>query len=132
MTDAECNSGQEAHVISLLLEEYRTLREEQISKLVSQGNLLGYVGAGVALIAGLSSGVRLVISLVFLSVLAAAYYLRNIQNVLRLSRQLEELERRINRLAVGAYGSNTPVLTWITQIRNAPPGVYDHMIKRGF
>ena len=48
--DPECANGKEIEVIQLLMEEYRTFREEIISKLSSQANLLGYGAGGIALL----------------------------------------------------------------------------------
>lgn len=108
-------TGPEKELIDLLLEEYRTLRAEQTSRVTGQFNLLSYGAAGTALVFGLSGDVgRTLVVLLLLLVPAILYYALNSAGMAHTSRHLSLLEQRVNDLTRAAGWTTDDVLTWET------------------
>jgi hypothetical protein len=117
-----CRSGQEDQVIALLLEEYRTLRAEQISHLGTQGSMLAFGGVAVVLVAGLkgTGGAAFWVAVLSALVLGSYFYWSRVAAMVRLGRRISDIERRLNSLAETAYECSAPVLTWETLQREEP------------
>ena len=115
----DCAPGEEPEVISLLLEEYKTLRAEITQRLTARIQVVGFTGAVAALLAA-SSNLSLRRPNLYIAILLLAfawYWWREMSSgIYRIAPQLRRLERDMNRLAARAYkmtGSDGP-FTWET------------------
>ena len=115
----DCASGKEPEVISLLLEEYKTLRAEITQRLTARIQVAGFTGAVSAVLAA-SSNLSLRRPNLYVAVFLlgfAWYWWREMSSgIYRIAPQLRRLERDMNRLAARAYemtGSYGP-FSWET------------------
>ncbi|MEU5255143.1 hypothetical protein [Streptomyces longwoodensis] len=107
--------------ITLLLEEYRTLREEIIHRVAGRMQMIGFAGIISALLV-VSDRLNFDAPGFYVAVLVlivALLWLRGINRAIqRIGHHLRQLEARINDLAAAGYGSTSPVLSWETSAQN--------------
>lgn len=99
-----CRPGKESDVIALLLEEYRTLRAEIVSRHSDRAQLLAFSAAATGLIA---SGRPPVVASIIVGVVAVCglgYWLSSNHGIQYVASHVAELETKINQLAAHAYG----------------------------
>jgi hypothetical protein len=102
-------------VMSLLLEEYRTLREEVISRMAGRVQLLAFTIAGAGLAANARSPVYAGIAGALVAV-GIAFWTSSKRGIERAADQIAGLERRINTLSnVAGPDSGLAPLSWETQ-----------------
>ncbi|MEU7101813.1 hypothetical protein AB0A66_26260 [Streptomyces longwoodensis] len=103
--------------IGLLLEEYRTLREEIIHRVAGRMQMIGFAGIISALLV-VSDRLHFDAPSFYVAILVlvvALLWLRGINRAIqRIGLHLRHLEVRINDLAAQGYGSTEPVLSWET------------------
>lgn len=101
----------ELQEISLLLEEYRTLRDEVNQRVGSRMQMIGFaVVISALLVASDGAGTYYIAALVLV---IAALWLRGINRAIqRIGSHLRQIETRVNALAAQACGSAEGVLTW--------------------
>ncbi|MFF3501507.1 hypothetical protein [Streptomyces sp. NPDC003247] len=103
--------------IALLLEEYRTLREEIIHRVAGRMQMIGFAGIISALLV-VSDKLNFGAPAFYVAVLVlvvALLWLRGINRAIqRIGRHLRKIEERVNALAAQGYGSTDAVLTWET------------------
>jgi hypothetical protein len=103
----DCSTGEEPAVISLLLEEYQTLRAEITQRLTARIQVAGFSGAIAAVLAA-SSNLNLGRPNLYVAALLLAfawYWWREMSSgIYRIAPQLRRLEQDMNGLAARAYG----------------------------
>jgi hypothetical protein len=107
--------------VAVLMEEYRTLRDESLTALKLQHGILqfGVAGLGVLLglgadMAGLGSALLLLAAVPVLALLIVVIWSTELRRMVRAGTHLVGIERRVN----GELDSELPILTWETSIRN--------------
>jgi hypothetical protein len=111
-------------VIDLLLEEYRSLRQEIIQKQASQSSLLGFGATGIGLAFGLTGSLgKALLAASLITLLGVYYHLITARNVALLSRHVAGLEERINTLARSEHPASEDVLTWETRLQSRPASI---------
>jgi hypothetical protein len=99
--DAEVRKSHEGR-LTVLLEEYRALRAETTSRISSSMTLVGFVAAGVGLVATFHGDVSWVAALL-LGMFVLIVWLSNLWMVGRLGKRVRTVEGEINRSARIAY-----------------------------
>ncbi|MFH8800896.1 hypothetical protein ACH4F6_15045 [Streptomyces sp. NPDC017936] len=121
-TPGQAPSRGASQEIALLLEEYRTLREEIIHRVAGRMQMIGFAGIISALLV-ISDKPNFGAPAVYVAVLVlvvALLWLRGINRAIqRIGRHLRTVEERINALAAQGYGSTGPVLTWETTAQDS-------------
>lgn len=105
-------------LINVLLEEYKTLRDESHQNMGERLTLLSFPTAAVAIaIAAHGAAWSIVLMVVLLAVYAGVWY-RTWRGLDRRAQHLSRLEQRINELALGAPAvkSEGGLLTWETRL----------------
>ncbi|MEV4275146.1 hypothetical protein [Actinoplanes xinjiangensis] len=130
-----CRPGQEDQVVALLLEEYRTLRAEQVAHLGAQGNMLAFGGVTVVIVAGFkgAGSAAFWAAFGFALLLGGYFYWTRVSSMIRVARQISDIEQRLNDLAITAYGCSAPVLTWETTQQREPLRLINplwHILRR--
>jgi hypothetical protein len=116
-TRVSCLPGSESQVIDLLLEEYRTLREEAISRMGGKLQLLGFVIAGAGLAANAKSTIYAGIA-GMLVVVGGVVWNRSKVGIERVADRIAVIEGQVDMLAHKAYELSDPLpLSWETQQR---------------
>jgi hypothetical protein len=119
--------------INILLEEYRSLRDEAKQRISERMTLLGLLTAAAAVIASTHDAVwAYAVAGAFL-VLVAAVWLRSWRILDKLSRRISALEQAINRLASDAYslGDKCERLGWETDLQGSRQELADAGGLRG-
>jgi hypothetical protein len=106
--------------IKILLEEYRSLRDEAKQRVSERMTLLGLLTAAAAVIASTHRAVSAYVVAVVFIVIGGLVWLRSWRILDKLSRDIAVLETRINDLARTAYGleASSVLLRWETQLQN--------------
>jgi hypothetical protein len=108
---------QEDKAISVLMEEYKTLRAEIVLRVGNRMQILGFLIAGVALVVSYASvshaiwGVGLVLPLMIL-LGGFVYWRQHAFQTDRMSEHVAELEREINERARRVCNIAEDLLTW--------------------
>ncbi|QIP83198.1 hypothetical protein GLX30_02900 [Streptomyces sp. Tu 2975] len=106
--------------VMVLLEEYRTLREEVTQRVAARMQMIGFAGAISALLVVSDSitfrGPNLYVAGLFL-VLAVVWLRGTNLAIQRIGRHLRVVEARVNALAARAWGSSEHLLTWETDVQ---------------
>jgi hypothetical protein len=113
------DASKEMREINLLLEEYRTLRDEVNHRVGGRMQMIGFAGVISALLVAsddwdIGTGNFYIAALVLV---IAALWLRGINRAIqRIGKHLRQIEERVNALAPRACGSAEDVLTWETRV----------------
>jgi hypothetical protein len=108
-----CRTGNEADVINLLLEEYRTLRQEIIARLTNRAQLLAFSAAATGLIASGRSLTLIVLVIGTAAMAGLCYWLSSNRGVRHIASHVADIEAMINQLAARAYDlPEEAVLRW--------------------
>lgn len=110
-----CTPGKEHELITLLLEEYKNLRSEITQRLATRGQALGLTAALSALLVASSNSIVPRLLAILVLVLGFVFWFGSNRAILYIADHVRELERRINELAKGAYGTTAHSLTWETR-----------------
>lgn len=105
--------------MNLLLEEYRSLRDEAKQRITERMTLVTVLVAGTALVISGHGSVGAIVIAAVLAVIAACVWLRTWRILDKLSIRLMGVESRINRLAAQAYGlgAGAELLSWETTLQ---------------
>jgi predicted membrane-bound spermidine synthase len=105
--------------ITILLEEYRSLRDEAKQRVSERMTLLGLLTAAAAVIASTHNAVWAYVVAALFLVIGALVWLRSWRILDKLSQRIAALETEINDLAQTAYrlGTRPCLLRWETQLQ---------------
>ena len=89
--------------IAILLEEYRSLRAEAQQRIATNGSLVGFAAAGVAIYATARPSTLIWVVALAVALVLATVWISNLLGLAALSRHLKGLERRIAERTAIAY-----------------------------
>jgi hypothetical protein len=125
-------SSKEHELITLLLEEHKSLRTEIIQRLATRGQALGLTAALSALIVTSDHSPFSWVLAGLVLVLGFIFWFGSNRAILYLADHVRELERRINGLTRDAYGATEDALTWETRYhhRRMSSGPWSRLVRR--
>jgi len=118
--DPDASSKDAAATIGILLEEYRTLRDEIKVHLAGQFTVLTYTLTATGIVAGLARSKWAIGVAAVVGAVGLYGYFMTVREVIQLGTAVAILEMRINRLAGRAYGTRGDLLSWETCHRLGP------------
>ena len=118
--DVPCTSGKEHEIITLLLEEYKSLGDGVRQQQVARMQTLTLFAASSAIIAsaGPFSITSRIVFVVTILIIGWAFWRGSNRNTMRNATHIRHLEQRMNTLAARAYGATDGLFTWETTLHN--------------
>jgi len=112
--------------INILLEEYKSLRDESEQNMGERLTLLSFLTAAVAVLISGHEAAWAVAVAIALAAAAGAVWYRTWRGLDKRAQHLEGLERRINELALGDSTAQQSLLSWETKLCEHRRSLRDH------